>query len=252
MNGIARVIGAAVIVAVASVTAFGQGMTWETKTVANGQEMLAHTYYVPKKLKTVADKTGDFNIIRIDQEKIYNVKPSDKTYSVMTFDELEQMGKKMNAQMAELQKKLKDMPAEQRQMMEKMLGSGAPGAGEPKVEVIKTGEKKNISGYACTRYTVKQDGKEVVSLWVTSDVKAYVSMKQDMAEQAKRMAAMTPGGLKGLAEAMQKVDGFPIVTEMGTMVKSTVTKIEMKTVAASEFEVPAGYTKVANKMLDEE
>jgi hypothetical protein len=155
--------------------------------------------------------------------------------------------------MDDLQKQMKDMPAEQRKMMEKMLGANMPGAKkDPKIEVIKTGEKKTIGGYACTRYSVKQDGKEELSLWVTPDVKSFASMRQDMLEQTKRMSAMVPGGMKGIAEAMQKVDGFPIVTEMGTIMKSTVTKIEMKTVAASEFEVPAGYTKIENKMLEEE
>jgi len=253
MKSIARVIGVVAIASLLSAAAFGQGMTWDTKTVSNGHEMVAHTYYVPKKLKTVTDQTGEFTIIRIDQEKIYNVKPQDKTYSVVTFAEVEQMGKKMSAQMDDLQKQMKDMPAEQRKMMEKMLGANMPGAKkDPKIEVIKTGEKKTISGYACTRYSVKQDGKEEVSLWVTPDVKSFASMRQDMLEQTKRMSAMVPGGMKGIAEAMQKVDGFPIVTEMGTIMKSTVTKIEMKTVAASEFEVPAGYTKVENKVLEGE
>jgi len=69
-------------------------------------------------------------------------------------------------------------------------------------------------------------------------------------EQTKRMASMTPGGLKGIVEAMQKIDGFPIETDMGTMMTSTVTKVEMKTVGASEFEVPAGYTKVDSKLME--
>jgi GLPGLI family protein len=249
MKRIARVIGVVAIVSLLSAVAFGQGVVWDTKSVSNGHEIVTHTYYVSKKLKTVSDQGGEFTILRIDQQKIYNVKPKEKTFSVMTFDDLEQMGKQMNAQMAELQKKMKDMPADQRKMMEKMMGSNMPGANkEPKVEVIKTGEKKTINGFACQRYSVKQDGEEAVSLWVTPDVKAFAAMKQDMMEQSKRMAAMTPGGLKGLSEAMQKIDGFPIETEMGDLMKSTVTKVEMKTVADAEFEVPAGYTRVERKM----
>lgn len=249
MKSIARVIGVVAIVLLFSAVGFSQGVVWDTKRVSNGHEFVTHTYYVPKKLKTVSDQGGEFTILRIDQEKIYNVKPKEKTYSVVTFDELEQMGKEMNSQMADLQKKMKDMPAEQRKMMEKMLGSNMPGANkESKVEVVKTGEKKTINGFACQRFSVKEDGKEVMSLWVTPEVKAFAAMKQDMMEQSKRMAAMTPGGLKGLSEAMQKIDGFPIETQMGDMMKSTVTKVEMKTVAESEFEVPAGYTKVENKM----
>jgi GLPGLI family protein len=251
MKSVARAIVLCAIVSLLSAAAFGQGMTWDSKLVSNGQEILTHTYYVPKKLKTVSDKDGDFTVIRIDQEKIYNVRTKDKTYSVMTFAELEQMGKQMNAQMEQLQKQMKDMPEEQRKMMEKMLGGKTPGAEkEPKIEVSKTGEQKTINGFSCVHYIVKRDGKEEISLWVTPDVKTFASMRQDLMEQTKRMSSMTPGGFKGLIDAMQKVDGFPIETEMGTMMKTSVTKIEMKTVGASEFEVPAGYTKVDNKMQE--
>jgi hypothetical protein len=251
MKSVARMFAGVVIISLLAAAAFGQGMTWDSKIVSNGHEMVTHTYYVPKKLKTVSDQGDDFNIIRIDQEKVYTVRTKEKTYSVMTFAEIEQMGKQMNAQMEQLQKQMKDMPEEQRKMMEKMLGGKAPGAQkEPKVDVVKTGEQKSINGFACTRYSIKRDGKEEASLWVTPDVKGFAGMKQDFMEQSKRMSAMTPSGFKGLIDAMQKIDGFPIETEISTMMKTTVTKIDMKTVAASEFEVPAGFTKVDNKLQE--
>ncbi len=247
MRSIARAIVGVTTMSLLAAAAFGQGMTWDSNIVSNGREMVTHTYYVPKKLKTVNDQEGDFNIIRLDQEKVYTVRAKEKTYSVMTFAEIEQMGKKMNAQMEQLQKQMKDMPEEQRKMMEKMLGGKTPGAQkEPKIEVIKTGEQKTINGFACRHYSVLRDGKEEISLWVTSDVKGFAAMKQDFMEQSRRMSAMTPGGFKGIVEAMQKVDGFPIETEMGDMMKTTVTKVDMKTVASSEFEVPAGFTRVEN------
>lgn len=251
MKSVARMFAGVVIMSLLAAAAFGQGMTWDSKIVSNGHEMVTHTYYVPKKLKTVSDQGDDFSIIRIDQEKVYNVHTKEKTYSVMTFAEIEQMGKHMNAQMEQLQKQMKDMPEEQRKMMEKMLGGKAPGAQkEAKVDVVKTGEQKAINGFACTRYSIKRDGKEEASLWVTPDVKGFAGMRQDFLEQSRRMSAMTPGGFKGLIDAMQKIDGFPIETEIGAMMKTTVTKIDMKTVAASEFEVPAGFTKVDNKLQE--
>jgi GLPGLI family protein len=251
MKSAARAIVGVVTMSLLATVAFGQGMTWDSNIVSNGHEMVTHTYYVPKKLKTVNDQNGDFHIIRIDQDKVYTVHTKEKTYSVMTFAEIEQMGKQMNAQMEQLQKQMKDMPEEQRKMMEKMLGGNMPGAQkEPKIEVTKTGEQKSINGFACNRYIILRDGKEEISLWVTPDVKGFAGMKQDLMEQTRRMSGVTPSGFKGLVEAMQKVDGFPIETEMGTMMKTTVTKVDMKTVASSEFEVPAGFTKVENKILE--
>ena len=251
MNRVARATVAGIVSSLLAAAAFGQGMTWDSKLVASGHEMLTHTFYVPKKLKTITDTDGNCSIVRIDQEKIYNINAKEKTYTVMTFAELEQMGKKLSAQTEQLQKQMKDMPEEQRKMMEKMLGSSMGGAKkDPKIDVVKTGETKSISGFSCTRYVVKQDAKEVITLWVTTDVKVVPGMKADLTEQTKRMASMTPGGFKGLVEAMQKIDGFPIKTEMGTMMKTTITRVDMKTVGASEFEVPAGFTKVANPELE--
>jgi hypothetical protein len=45
---------------------------------------------------------------------------------------------------------------------------------------------------------------------------------------------------------MKKVEGFPVQTTIAG-ITTTVTKIENKVAAASEFEVPAGYKKVPPK-----
>ncbi|HET6272967.1 MAG TPA: DUF4412 domain-containing protein, partial [Bacteroidota bacterium] len=56
--------------------------------------------------------------------------------------------------------------------------------------------------------------------------------------------------MKGLAEGMKKVDGFPIQTEMGQGITTLVTKVEKRSTPASEFTVPAGYKKVDSKMME--
>lgn len=231
----------AVLVAVFVAAGYGQGMYWESTITIPGQdqkEKLMKTFYLPKKMKTTSEGEIEYVIIRIDQEKLYSVKPAEKTYSEMTFAQIEAAGKQAEEQMAKLQEQMKSMPAEQRQMMEKMLGANMPGKTGATYEVVKTGEKKVISGFACTHYTMKQNDKEIASLWTTQDVKGFAAMRQDMMEQIRRMSM-----LKGLAEAMTKVDGFPIKMDMTQGVKTLVTKVEPRTIAASEFEVPAGFTK---------
>jgi hypothetical protein len=65
------------------------------------------------------------------------------------------------------------------------------------------------------------------------------------------MMEMNPGSMKGLSDAFKKIDGFPVQTEVMAGIVSTVTKVEKKVAPASEFEVPAGYKKVAPKMMEE-
>jgi hypothetical protein len=135
-------------------------------------------------------------------------------------------------------------------MVEKMMGDKMLGKKkEGKVEVVNTGEKKTISGYSCTKFVIKEDGKEVAAVWATKDVKDFEAMRRDMEQFSKRMAAMNPMMGKGTAEGIKSVEGFPIETDMGESMKEVVTKIEKRSIAASEFEVPAGYKKVKSPLF---
>jgi hypothetical protein len=240
-------------------TVFAQGLYWES-TISGGQlgERHEQMWAVPKKMKGVTMGTGETFIVRLDKELFITIDPREKTYTEMTFAEMEAMMKKasgkMDAKMAEMQKQLAGMPEEQRKMVEKMMGDKMKGMGvakDAKINVKNTGDKKTISGFSCTKVVVTQDDKDVMTMWVTKDVSGFDAMRKDWEEFSKRMMAMNPMGGKGLGEAFQKVDGFPIRTEMGQMMTSTVTKIEKKTAPASEFEVPAGYKKVKANMMDE-
>jgi hypothetical protein len=75
-------------------------------------------------------------------------------------------------------------------------------------------------------------------------------MQKDFEEFGQRMAAQMPKAGEMVA-AMTKVEGFPVQTTIAG-ITSTVTKVEKKVVAASEFEVPAGYKKVIPKDLTED
>jgi hypothetical protein len=244
--------------------AYAQGMYWET--VTSGGPMgdkgrLAMMYYIPQKFKTVTED-GQTTILLIDKKMIYSVDPKEKTYSEMTFDELEGMmkktGEQMDERMAELQKEMEGMPEEQRKMVEAMMkgkmhghNAGAADAADAKIEVKKSGEKKTVSGHSCMKVSVMQDDKEFLTAWVTRDVKDFDGMRNDLKEFRERMAAMNPMMPKGLSEAMGKMEGFPMEIELDQGVKQVVTKIEKKTIAASEFEIPEGYKKVEPKFMDE-
>lgn len=237
------------------VSAFGQGVYWEgTMSGMHVGERVTKMYYMPKKFKAVTGADEQVMIVRLDKEVIYTLEPKDKTYSEMTFAEMETMmkkaGSKIDSQMEDLKKKMESMPEEQRKMVEKMMGDKMTGKGkEGTAEVSNTGEKKTINGYACTKFVIKQNGNEFMTVWATKDIKEFEPMRKDMEEFSKRMMAMNPMRSKGLVEAMKKIDGFPIETFLQG-VKNVVTKVEKRTTASNEFEVPAGYTKVRPKMME--
>jgi hypothetical protein len=251
----------AVVVALfVGVVAYGQGLYWESGTSggALGDRVIsAQNYYMPHMFKSATKDMGGTVIVRLDKKMIYQIDSNEKTYSEMTFDqweaELKKMNAKMDAQMDEMKKKMDTMPEEQRKMMEQMMGDkmGAGKSKDAKIDVTKTSENKKIGGYGCTKYSVARDGKETLALWATKDLKGYDTMRKDMEEFTSRMMATDFQGMKSYAEAIKKVDGFPMEADMQGGIKMEVSKVERKSLAASEFEVPAGYTKVKPKMSDE-
>jgi GLPGLI family protein len=239
------------------VPVFAQGFYWESTRSSSlmGDTSVTVKYsYAGKKFKVVSGENGKTTILRLDKEVMIMLNPEEKTYWELSFADMEKGAKKASAQMdqkmAELKEKLKDMPEEQRKMMEQMMGSRMQGSKEePKLEVVKSGDTKKISGYTCTKYVVNRDGKEMLTVWVTKDVKGFETIRKDMNEFRERMAAMNPGMRKGVMQELKNIEGFPMETEMGDMLKEVVTKVERKSIAASEFEIPEGYKKVESPMM---
>jgi hypothetical protein len=240
------------IVLISFSIAVGQSLVWESTTIVpaiGNKKIISTSYYRPHMFRQGSENS--MIIFRIDKEVMYQVNNLKKEYSEMTFAELEAYTKKSSAkldgQMAEMKKQLEKMPPEQRKAMEKMMGTQAlTGTSQGTIEVLKTGEKKTISGYECMKYALQEDGKETGSVWTTTAVPDFKSMQKDFKDFSQRMAAQMPAKGGQLAAAMAKIDGFPIETTIAG-ITSTVTKIEKKSVAVSEFEVPAGYNKVEQK-----
>src|SRR5271169_483596 len=83
-------------------SAFSQGLYWESTTSGGplkDKENLSQTFAMPKMFKIV--NPSGVMILRMDQEKIYNVDPAKKTYSEMTFAEMEAYAKKAGDKMAQ-------------------------------------------------------------------------------------------------------------------------------------------------------
>jgi Domain of unknown function (DUF4412) len=247
-NIIVKGVMLAVLIVAAIGIVVGQGLSWESTTIvriANGKEIHSASSYRPHMFKQSSENNA--SIFRLDKEMVYFIDIQKKEYSEMTFAELEAYTKKANKKLEDMNEKLKNLPPEQRKMMEQMMGKAAMGGQNAKIDVIKTAEKKNISGYLCIKYAMKEDTTEVGSVWTTADVPDFSSMQKDFKEFGQRMAAQMPKAGEMVA-AMTKVEGFPVQTTIAG-ITTTVTKIEKKVAPASEFEVPEGYKKVPPKKL---
>ena len=89
----------------------------------------------------------------------------------------------------------------------------------------------------------------MTTIWATKAVAGYAAMQKDMSDFSHRMAAMNPTNGKAMAEAMRKVDGFPILTQIGERLTTTVVNVQPAKTPKTAFEVPAGYQKTPSPLL---
>jgi hypothetical protein len=236
----------AVFIAVAAVlfsfTASGQGLYVESKTSTG--DKIEKFWYRPHMFRSTEEK-GKITVIRLDKEVIYSIDPDKRTYSELSFSEMNGMRDKIAAMM---KKRMESMSPEQRKMLEGKMGEAKERSS--RYEVSKTGETKSISGFTCTKYVVKRYGGETETVWAAADIGGGMeSLRQDMEQFMKKMSTSLGTGKVG-TEWYTEIRGFPIQTESHGSTR-TVTKIEQRSINGSEFEVPAGYTKVKEEGMSD-
>ena len=225
--------------------ACAQGLYIET-TRSGSSDDKDKMYYMPKMFKSVDGDGSSISILRFDRETIYHLDPEKKTYTEITFAEMKAMVEGAHSMGEEMMaKRMASLPPDQQAKMKEMMKKLSPTSGATH-EVVSTGEHKTINGYLCEKYIVKTNGKESEIVWASKQVAGYEAMKRDMEGFLDRMS-----GIMGRKEALggwfRQIDGFPIETDShGTV--HTVTKIDRRSIPASEFEVPEGYTREKNHM----
>jgi hypothetical protein len=201
-------------------------------------------------LRQESPENGNATIYRLDRKMMISINERNRTYSEVTFDEFEEAlrrrGEAREKREAESRRKLQALPEEQRRVIEKGL---PPTQATPATTVVRRKETRTISGFACAGFDIRQGERVVTTIWATTGVAGYAAMQKDMGDFSRRMAAMNPTNGKAMAEAMKKVEGFPILTEIGDRLTTTVVKVQPSTTAKSAFEVPAGYQKTPSPLL---
>src|SRR5690606_1337793 len=79
------------------------------------------------------------------QDAIYLLQPEAKAYSEITRGDLQAMSKRLDAAMEKMREQMKNLPPEQREMVEKMMGAAVPEPGlaaEAPPEFKKVGSEK--------------------------------------------------------------------------------------------------------------
>jgi hypothetical protein len=190
----------------------------------------------------------------------------EKNYFVMDDTTMQVIAEKLGTAMSAMEEALKNVPAEQREMMEKMLKErgiqpAAPQTERKMPEVKKTGQGATKQGYPCVKYDVFKDGRKIRDVW-TADwnkvdggkeaMNAFVGMATFFQELWKSMPQM-PGGADPLGgenpfEQMNFKNGYPVettgfATDGSVKEESKLMKTRRQRIDPAAFEPPSGYKR---------
>lgn len=228
-------------------------VTFETKV--NGSTQTA--YVAAHKFAASSDEGNA--IFRGDKQVLWVLNPKDKTYTEMTEADVQAMGSKMGQAMAQMQEALKNVPAEQRAMVEKMMKGKMPAASEVQRTVKPMGVSKSINGFECNGYQVSRSDGQSLEVWA-ADPKSVKLNPDDLTvfkEFSDFIGPMVPQ-TSGIQEMIKDyahpkdsdVPGIPILTiqkdkDGKETLRAEVLKIDQGTVDPAQFEVPSGFARQA-------
>jgi hypothetical protein len=184
------------------------------------------------------------------------VNVENKSYMEMTKAEMEQMGQQINGALAQMQEQLKNVPPEQRALVEQMMrarGGQVAAAPQPaKIEYRKTGSDK-VGQWSCTAYDGYR-GQEKVAAVCAVDPKdlgvtpADFEITRQLQEFMKTLAPQAADRIVALGKAEDQ--GFAGIPIRRTQFKngavdsvSELTEFQRQAFPASTFEVPSGFRK---------
>ncbi len=217
------------------------------------------------KMQFDAEKREGEMIYRGEPKEMIMVDHEDREYTVIDQETIAQIAAQMSQVNQQLAEALKNVPPEQRPMMERMMKQRMPqmqaAPARANIEVVATGERDTHQGYPCVKYEVLEDGVKARELWVTDW--DHVEGGDEVVELFKEMAgffqemldALPRFGASGgrsfddnLFEFMDRMNGFPVVTRefssQGELTDESVLRsVEARSLGPDEFEPPAGYKR---------
>jgi hypothetical protein len=223
--------------ALASTPLFAQDLTLHGTMTAGGQQTPMATFLTANATRT---GTGDGRevIVRQDAKKIVVIDNKRKTYSEMTFDDMQKMAAAARASM-------ENLPPEAAAQMKKVMG----GMGGGDVTVSPMGPGETIAGYPTQKYRVTMGSTMDIEMWVAPAIVTptayYDGLKAVM--RANPMFDMTK-----VIDEYRKIKGTQLksVTNMKMMGQAmtttmVVTSVDKSPIPGGTFDVPAGYKLVA-------
>ena len=202
-------------------------------------------------------------IFRGDRREMVVVDHDSKSYHVMDEATMRQLSGQISSAMSQMEEALKNVPADQRAMVEQMMKQRMPTQAPPprsRGELKNTGERAEKAGYPCVKYELLVGGRITRELWVTDwdnieGGEDMIGAFEDMADFFRELMDSMPDMGQGdsgmddnMFEYMRELGGFPVVDKEfdddGSLnSEGTLRSAQRRTLDPAEFEPPSGYKR---------
>jgi hypothetical protein len=226
------------------------------QNLTTGNAGVKQKMYLQNGVGRFIDGEGRGSLIKGDT--MYVIDDQDKSYVVFDKATMQQFAAKLNAEMTKLKEQLAKLPPEQRAQMEQMMGGAGgmlSGDGEQwTVEVKDTGKSDKVEGRTCKLWDVTRKGELDEQICVVpysalpgkENFQAVFSNFAKVFEEMAKSVPMLSGMMANEFAAQVKTNGYPVRRrgyESGKL-SDEVTLVKVwreEAIAASMFEIPAGY-----------
>ena len=210
--------------------------------------------YLQEGSSRIVDDGGQVSIIK--NNTMYIIDDSDRSYIVFDKAAMDQLSRKMAAELAQQKEMLAKLPAEQREQMEQQLANIPGMGGDQKltIDAVDLGKTDKVDGRACKLWDIKRNDELdqqvcVVPFATLPGKESYQTVFGNFSKVFDDMAKSVPmlAGTLGNEFAVHvKTNGYPVrlrAYENGRLVpEETLMKVwREEAVPASMFEIPAGY-----------
>jgi hypothetical protein len=188
-------------------------------------------------------------ILDAGAKKVLMIDPEKKTYHELTEADAKQMKERMDGMKAKMAEQIKTLPPDQRKQAEETMARMSGGGAQMEIKYEPLGTKKKVAGFACEMYKVHVGtaiDESCIAPWGSNLVtKAEAEQfRKAFTEMEKAFAGLGPMR----SSDWSKAPGIPVEqTHLGADGKpewvTTLKTVSRGSIAASQFQAPAGYTK---------
>jgi hypothetical protein len=237
-------VGVSLLMAIATIFPAGgeeNGLTIQkrsssTNSIGQDAEPLESTMYFSSQTVHEVRSDGNESIVYLKEKRFVTLNNTAKTYSEVTFDELER-------KLDEVSKKMSEESAEQQEateMLQRVLGDSA---GQLSVEKLGPGEP--ILGFATEKHLITAPPM-TIEIWAAPELKIPAEYYDSMKINAQPNPFFD---MQKLFDAFKSIDGLSLrtivtVRAMGAEIQSTDEVVSVEEGPVTPPRIPAEYRKV--------